>query len=242
MGILGLDNIYYRDSRIRRTRIMVDIHALYVLLLTLINSSLLHEGYEVNACLNSDAAGLVQHLEGGLTMKKSVLKWELLGILFISLVGALFHFVFEWSGESPVVGAFVAVNESVFEHLKLTFWPFLIWAAIEYRYINNSANNFIIAKTAGLYVMPVTIIVLFYSYTTITGIESLVADIAIFVVAIVLGQYTGYRLMTRKSLTHRLHLVSLVGMITLGVLYIVFTFYPPHVPFFQDAVSGGYGI
>ena len=175
-------------------------------------------------------------------MQRSVLKWELFGILFISLIGALFHFVFDWSGELPVVGAFVAVNESVFEHLKLTFWPFLIWAAIEYRYIRNSANNFIIAKTAGLYVMPVTIIVLFYSYTTITGTDSLIADISIFIVAVVLGQYTGYKLMTRESLPHRLYQVSLAGMITLGVLYIVLTFYPPHVPFFQDGGSGGYGI
>lgn len=173
---------------------------------------------------------------------KQVLKWELFGILFISLIGALFHFVFEWSGESPVAGVFVAVNESVFEHLKLTFWPFLLWAAIEYRHIQNNGHNFIIAKTAGLYVMPVVIITLFYGYTTLTGTESLVADIAIFVVAIALGQFTSYRIMSRQSLSQQLHRVSLAGMVSLGVIYAVFTFYPPQVPFFQDPVSGGYGI
>ncbi|MFC2045708.1 DUF6512 family protein [Chloroflexota bacterium] len=175
-------------------------------------------------------------------MKRSILKWELFGILFISLIGSSFHFVFQWSGELPVVGVFVAVNESVFEHLKMTFWPFLLWAAIEYRYIKNTAHNFIIAKTAGLYVMPVAIIVLFYSYTTITGTESLAADIAIFVVAVALGQFTSYKILTRESLSRQLHRAAIAGMISLGVVYAVFTFYPLHVPFFQDPVGGGYGI
>ncbi|MFC1988275.1 DUF6512 family protein [Chloroflexota bacterium] len=36
-------------------------------------------------------------------MKKSTLKWELFGIIFVFLLGALLHFVFEWSGESKFV-------------------------------------------------------------------------------------------------------------------------------------------
>ena len=41
----------------------------------------------------------------------------------------------------------------------------MFYTAIEYKPIKNSANNFIIGKTAGLYVMPATIIGLFYLYT-----------------------------------------------------------------------------
>ena len=175
-------------------------------------------------------------------MKRPILKWELVGIAVISSIGALLHFAFEWSGDSPPVGVFAAVNESVFEHLKLTYWPALFWAAIEYRLLKNSANNFIIAKTAGLYVMPVAIIVLFYSYTTITGTESLIADIAIFVVAIALGQLTSYKILMRERLSQSLHKSALAGLVSLGVIYAVFTFYPPHVPFFQDPISGTYGI
>ena len=175
-------------------------------------------------------------------MEWSVRKWELFGILFISLLGALLHFAFEWSGELPPVGVFAAINESVFEHLKLTYWPTLLWAAIEYGSLKSSANNFIIAKTSGLYVMPATIIGLFYAYTTITGTESLIADIAIFVVAIALGQLTSYKILNREQLSQSLHRAAIAGMISLGVVYAVFTFYPPHVPFFQDPISGTYGI
>lgn len=54
-------------------------------------------------------------------MKRSLLKWEMLGIAFISLLGAFLHFAFELSGQAKVVGAFAAVNESVWEHLKIAF-------------------------------------------------------------------------------------------------------------------------
>jgi len=90
-------------------------------------------------------------------MKRPVLKWELVGIAIISSVGALLHFAFEWSGQLPPIGVFAAVNESVFEHLKLTYWPALLYAAIEYRLVKESANNFLVAKTAGIHFLPATI-------------------------------------------------------------------------------------
>jgi hypothetical protein len=54
---------------------------------------------------------------------KSVLLFELVGIVFIIFLGSALHFTFEWSGNQPAVGIFSAVNESVWEHLKLAFWP-----------------------------------------------------------------------------------------------------------------------
>jgi hypothetical protein len=49
---------------------------------------------------------------------RTILTWELCGIVFVFLLGALLHFVFEWSGESKIVGAMASVNESVWEHFK----------------------------------------------------------------------------------------------------------------------------
>jgi len=41
--------------------------------------------------------------------------WILLGIPVLSIVGALIHFVYEWSGNLTVVGIFAPTNESVWE-------------------------------------------------------------------------------------------------------------------------------
>ena len=88
-------------------------------------------------------------------MKRHVLRWELAGILFVFLLGALLHFLFEWSGESRIVGLFASVNESVWEHFKQGFWPMFLYAAIEYRFLRGHVNNFVTAKAVAVYVIPI---------------------------------------------------------------------------------------
>jgi hypothetical protein len=175
-------------------------------------------------------------------MKHSPLKWELIGIAVISLAGSALHFAFEWSGGLATVGVFAAVNESVFEHLKLTFWPTVLYAAATYGLLKDNVDNFIVAKTAAVYTMPVAIIVLFYAYTSITGTEILLVDIAIFFVAVALGQLASYRILTLKKLPRWLTWPALGLAVALALLYGLFTFFPPHVPFFMDANTGTYGI
>jgi len=175
-------------------------------------------------------------------MKRPIRKWELIGIAVIACLGALMHFAFEWSGELRPVAVFAPVNESVFEHLKMTYWPALFYAAIEYKFIRESTKNFIIGKTTGLYVMPAAIMALFYAYTTITGSENLIADIAIFVGAVALGQLASYNILIRERLSPSLHRAALAGLISLGVIYAVFTFYPPRLPIFMNPITRTYGI
>jgi len=175
-------------------------------------------------------------------MKRSVLKWELIGIAVISVLGSALHFAFELSGEWAPMGIIAAVNESIFEHLKLTFWPTVIYAAITYKLLRDSTSNFIIAKTAGVYIMPVTIIVLFYAYTTLTGIENVIIDIAIFIIAVAAGQLTSYRILKMTQLPQWLKWLAIALLIILALIYGLFTYYPPHVPFFEDTASGTYGI
>ena len=174
--------------------------------------------------------------------KKRALGYELAGIVFIVIVGSLLHFTFELSGNHPVVGVFSAVNESVWEHLKLGFWPALVWALIEYRAIKNSTNNFVFAKTVGIYLIPIVIPVLFYSYTAVLGESVLVIDILTFVVAVIVGQLASYKLLTYRELSDMLNTIALVALVLLGIAFVLFTFYPPHLPLFRDPVTGEYGI
>ena len=176
-------------------------------------------------------------------MKKwAILIYETIGMLFIIILGSLLHFTFEWSGHQPIVGVFSAVNESVWEHLKLGFWPALLYTIIEYWRIKKETNNFFLAKTVTVYAITVIIPVIFYSYTAFTGESIFLIDILSFVVAVIIGQLLSYRLLTHKQLSDKLGKLALVALLLLGVAFIVFTFYPPHLPLFQDPISGEYGI
>jgi hypothetical protein len=175
-------------------------------------------------------------------MKKRILRWELGGVAFIVVLGSVLHFVFEWSGGAVPIALIAAVNESIWEHLKLGFWPALVYAALEYSRFGKSANNFLFAKTLGIYLIPITIVVLYYAYTAILGHGLLATDIAIFVVAVVVGQLVSYKLLTASPLPKRLNRFAPIALAVLGILFVLFTFYPPQVPLFRDSVTGGYGI
>jgi len=175
-------------------------------------------------------------------MKNRVLRWEVSGILFVFLLGALLHFLFEWSGESRIIGLFASVNESVWEHFKQGFWPMCFFAAIEYRFLRAHVNNLLAAKTVAVYIIPIITGLVFYGYTAIIGEEILIVDILIFLIAIIIGQLTSYKIMISSKLPKYTNFISSIFIILLALILMLSTFYPPHLPIFLDANTGIYGI
>jgi hypothetical protein len=171
-----------------------------------------------------------------------ILAYELADIVFIIFLGSLLHFTFEFSGGNRVVCVFSAVNESIWEHLKLAFWPAVLFALIELVPLKRVVNNFWLSKTVSIYFMVALIPVIFYAYTAFTGQGIFAVDIASFVVAVIIGQLISYKLLTHRKLASGLNWAALVLLIVLAVIFIVFTFTPPHLQIFQDPITGGYGI
>jgi len=182
----------------------------------------------------------------GYEMKKEVLLWEIGGFLFIGSIGAALHFTFELSNFSNMVVAFFsAVNESTWEHLKMVFWPGVIFALIEYSYIRDRVNNFLIAKTVSLFVMPLIIILGWYVYTPFTQRSIFPLDLLLFYLAIFFGQFLSYKLLTRTSLSQRFHTLSVAGLMLMLIAFSTFTFYPPKISLFENfdlLDTGQYGI
>jgi hypothetical protein len=174
--------------------------------------------------------------------RKKVLVWEMSGILFIFLLGALLHFTFELSGFWKPLAIISAVNESVWEHLKIGFWPAFLWGIIEFFTFGKKINNFFFAKAVSFLTIPAVIIALFYSYTYLTGTEILAVDISIFFVAIAVAQVIGYRIML---MTKRLLSLTIIGAVIIAISLVsfsLFSYFPPRYSIFRDSVTGGYGI
>jgi hypothetical protein len=173
--------------------------------------------------------------------RSGLLKWELAGILLIIVLGSALHFIFDLSNGWRPLAVIAAVNESVWEHLKLGFWPALLYSLIEYRYLKKFSSNFLFGKAIGIFLIPVTIAALFYAYTAFTE-DMLAADLTIFVVAVVVGQVSSYRLLTLSPLPLWVNKVGLVLLILLTIAFGTLTYCVPHSPVFRDPVTGGYGI
>lgn len=165
------------------------------------------------------------------------------GAVFTLIAGTLMHFIYEWvGGAAAIVGA---VNESTWEHLKLVFWPMLLFTIFEYFVYGKKAKGFLPIKTVSILVGMALIIVLFYTYSGIVGKNLLPADISVFVIAVLTAYLLSYRLLTTPkpwSQSRWAVVVSLMILVLLITCFVVFTYYPPSIGLFLDPVTGTYGI
>ena len=175
--------------------------------------------------------------------KKEVLKFQIFSIIFVSILGTLLHFTYEWFGDNKIVAAFSAVNESTWEHLKLLFFPMLITTIIGYFYFKKDVPNFLCAKTYGIITSLVFVIVFFYTYTGVIGRNFAIFDIGSFFVAVILGEYIAYRIMISSSLKFKCNKnLAIIVLAVLLVVFVLFTYFTPQIGLFKDPVENGYGI
>ena len=173
-------------------------------------------------------------------MKKSVSCWQTAGFLFTSVAGTLLHFLYDWTGESTVAGLFSAVNESIWEHMKLVYVPMFFFALVQKRFSDD--GNFWCVKLAGMVTALTLIPVLYYTYTGALGISADWFNIAIFFLVAGAAYYLETRLFQRMITCPVKPEIALGVWILIGVLFAIFTFFPPHIPLFADPGTGKFGI
>lgn len=170
-------------------------------------------------------------------MKKqiSILKFEIISTIFILVLGFILHFTYDWSGDNPIVGIFSAVNESVWEHLKLLFFPMLITGIVGSLYYKEAIPNYLCVKTKGILLGLVFIVVFFYTYTGVLGTNLAFLDIGSFFVAVLLGEYYTYYLI--NSFDSCNNIVAIIILFVLSLMFLLFTFFPPSIGIFTVPVS-----
>ncbi|MEM1953279.1 MAG: DUF6512 family protein [Candidatus Caldarchaeum sp.] len=166
---------------------------------------------------------------------------EVAGIFFIVLMGSLLHFTYELSGENVVVGLISAVNESVWEHLKLPFFPALFLGAAQHPVMRKTYPNFWLGKAVGTFSMPLIIVVGFYAYKAVFGGHNLAYDIGLFIASVMIGQLVSYRLISQTG-AKPFNILPLAALIVMAVIFMVFTIAPPRLEIFQDPLTGGFGL
>ena len=147
-----------------------------------------------------------------------------------ALAGAGLHFVYELC-PLPIVGLFAPVHESVWEHLKLFFWPFLAAAFVLTRGQADGQRAWSGFLRAEL-LMPLLCMGGFYTLTAGFGVEALWVDLALYTVTMAAGFRLAYRRMLDGTAAWSAGvLVIAVGLY--GAALILFTMAPPLLPVFQ---------
>ena len=148
----------------------------------------------------------------------------ILGAVFVSILGTLLHFAYEFSGENYFVGLFTPVNESVWEHMKLLFFPMLVFSLFSKEKLSPAL---MLGTLSGTFLIPV----LFYTYTGFLGFNIGFIDILIFYISVIFAFYVSYKSSQNKSFEKYKGMIFTLICI-LFVLFIVFTVFPPQLPIF----------
>lgn len=174
-------------------------------------------------------------------MRKPVPCWQPAGFMFTSILGTLLHFLFDWTGQSLPAALFSAVNESIWEHMKLIYYPMLLYALMEYRFWGRSAASFWCVKLAGMLLALSLIPTIYYTYTGILGISADWFNVTIFFIAAGAAYWLETRLFQKGCACRMSPGTALALMCLTGIAFMLLTFFPPRIPFFQDPVTGSFG-
>ena len=95
------------------------------------------------------------------TMPQNALAWDLAGIPVVIVGGTLLHFCFEWGGRRRVLAAFCPINESVWEHLKMAYWPLVLLTGVQLA-VTEASPTLLAARAIGFYAMCVLMLGLYF--------------------------------------------------------------------------------
>lgn len=175
-------------------------------------------------------------------MENGLFCWEIAGFIFVIVTGTILHFVYNWTGQNRIAGIFSPVNESTWEHLKLLFFPTLLYVIVEYFAVGFHFPNFIAAKVLGIVLGLAVIVVVFYTYTGIVGRHFLWADILTFVLGVAASSLYSWRTVHQVDAGIIPQFVAILIFLVLTACFVLCTFYPPHISLFLDPVLKGYGM
>ncbi len=174
--------------------------------------------------------------------RKRFFRYEMSGFFFTSAAAAILHFLYEWSGKELLTALFSAVNESVWEHLKIFSLPYVVWGFVEIFCAGVPFKRLAASKVIGLYFMIITIPVFFYTYTGIFGKNVAAVDIISGFAITALSFVVSYRLTTAAPYIERYFTKAMLLFALYCTMTAFFTFAPPRIDLFKDPQTGGYGL
>lgn len=169
-------------------------------------------------------------------MNRKLIFYIITGIIFVSVTGTVLHFAYEMSGYHYAAGLFAPVNESTWEHMKLIFFPMLVFSLFSQLPLKAKYPCIGAAMSAGILTGTALIPIIFYTYSGVLGFNTLCLDIATFFISVIIAFFVVYKVALKCEKTK---LSSLLGIIVFAmiVMFFVFSYYPPKIGLFAVPVS-----
>lgn len=156
-----------------------------------------------------------------------------IGTIVVSVLGTVWHFVYKWSGNNFIAGFFFPVNESTWEHMKLCFFPMLLYSLYMNIKLKNHYPCITTSLLSGILSGTFSIPVIFYTYSGVLGHHVMALDIAAFLISILIAFFTVYRFSFSCKAASYQPLLKL-SVLILMICFFLFTYLPPSIGIFID--------
>lgn len=164
---------------------------------------------------------------------KQLKYYTIKGTIFVLITGIISHFVYDWSGNNRFIGLLFPINESVWEHMKLCFFPMLLYSFYMNRKLASDVPCVTSALLFGVLLSTYLIPVLFYTYSGILGYNIAILDISTFFVSVILSFIVVYRLASSCRVASYTPTLKLLTFLT-AISFFLFTYHPLNLGIFVD--------
>ena len=173
-------------------------------------------------------------------MKKNLYIWQFGAFAITSFLGTILHYLYDWTDKSIFIAPFSAVNESTFEHMKLLYFPLLIFAVFQ-SFFFKEVENFWCIKLKGALLGLILIPIIFYTLNGCFGKTPDFINISIFFIADAVLCLFETKLFKQNKPSLTTNKFCFFIFLFIGIIFVVLTFFTPKLPVFRDPINLTYG-
>ena len=161
------------------------------------------------------------------------------------LLGVLLHFAYDISSKNFIIGLFTPVNESIWEHLKLSVIPFTIFCIGFYFYTKKKFSNMLLVSFFGNLCSMFITVVLYYIGLKIFKTDNMIFNILVYVLSVITAYLVLYLGIYNECFFSETKDSSILGTCALVLListFIINTVSPIRLDITKDPIDKTYGI
>ena len=159
-------------------------------------------------------------------------KYFLFSSLLIVLLGVIFHFAYDFFNQSKYIAFIFPINESIWEHLKLIFYPSLIIDIFIFVKFNKPIG-YMGALAFSIFAGMIAVVGGYYLYRIFVD-DIAIVNILLYVISVVCMQGILFNYTKIKPIKYLTDRIGVIVLIIMFFFLTIFTYYPPKAEIFND--------
>lgn len=168
---------------------------------------------------------------------------KILSIFGIFLLSFLTHYGYD-KFANVITSFLFPVNESIFEHMKMIYTSYIIFAVVEYMLLkkyNNSVKNFSSSLFIAVLFNIIFFLIIYIPIYNFIG-HNLIITLIIYFISILVSQVISYKILTTNKNLNFLNKYSYLFLLILIMILVYLTYFPIKKDLFIDKMQNKIGL